>query len=69
MNVVWGVLVSAVAVSLLIAGGLKGVQSAAIVAALPFAVVIVLLCVSLHRALAREWLAHEQAARASSLSA
>ncbi len=52
---VWGVLVSLVAVSLLLAGGLKGIQSAAIVAALPFAGVIVLLCISLHRALAREW--------------
>lgn len=57
-------LVSLVAVSLLVAGGLEGIQTAAIVAALPFAVVIVLLCVSLHRALAREWRARDRAERA-----
>jgi len=50
MKFTWGVLISLVAISLLLAGGLKGIQSAAIVAALPFAAVIVLLCVSLYRA-------------------
>ncbi len=60
----WGALVSLVAVSLLLAGGLKGIQTAAIVAALPFSVVIVLLCVSLHRALEREWRARDRAERA-----
>jgi glycine betaine transporter len=64
MKIAWGLLVSLVAVSLLLAGGLKGVQTAAIVAALPFAVVIVLLCASLHRALAREWRARDRAERA-----
>lgn len=64
LNLVWGGLVSAVAVSLLLAGGLRAVQSAAIVAALPFSVVIVLLCISLQRALARERLALEKAERA-----
>lgn len=64
MKLVWGLLVSLVAVTLLVAGGLKGIQTAAIVAALPFAVVIVLLCVSLHRALAREWRARDRAERA-----
>lgn len=64
MQLVWGLLVSLVAVSLLLAGGLKGIQTAAIVAALPFAVVVVLLCVSLHRALAREWRARDREERA-----
>lgn len=64
MKFVWGMLVSLVAVSLLLAGGLRGIQTAAIVAALPFAIVIVLLCVSLYRALAREWHARERAERA-----
>ena len=63
MRFVWGVLVSLVAVSLLLAGGLKGIQTAAIVAALPFAVVIVLLCVSLHRGMKQEWLARDRAER------
>jgi glycine betaine transporter len=63
MKLIWGVLVSLIAVSLLLAGGLKGIQTAAIVAALPFAFVIVLLCVSLHRALKREWRVRERAER------
>jgi glycine betaine transporter len=53
VKLAWGVLVSLAALSLLLAGGLKGIQSAAIVAALPFAAVIALLCVSLLRALSR----------------
>lgn len=64
LKLLWGVLVSLAAVSLLFAGGLKGIQTAAIVAALPFAVVIALLCLSLHRALAREWRARDRAERA-----
>jgi glycine betaine transporter len=63
MRFVWGVLVSTVALSLLLAGGLKGIQTAAIVAALPFAVVVVLLCISLRRALEREWIARDRAER------
>ena len=61
MQLVWGLLVSLVAVSLL-----AGAQDpdGAIVAALPFAVVVVLLCVSLHRALAREWRARDREERA-----
>lgn len=46
---------------LLLAGGLKAMQIAAIVAALPFAAVILLLCVSLHRAVRNE---HRDRARA-----
>jgi glycine betaine transporter len=63
MRFVWGVLVSLVALSLLLAGGLKGIQTAAILAALPFAIVIVLLCISLYRGLEQEWLARERAER------
>ena len=63
MRLLWGVLVALVAVSLLFAGGLKGIQTAAILAALPFAAVIVMLCLSLHRALDREWRAQERASR------
>jgi glycine betaine transporter len=54
MKLLWGVLLSLAAVSLLLAGGLKAIQTAAIVAALPFAAVIVLLCWSLYRAVRAE---------------
>jgi glycine betaine transporter len=59
----WGVLIGLVAVSLLLAGGLKGIQTAAIVAALPFAIVIALVCVSLFRALGEAWEAREREER------
>ncbi|MBX3587403.1 MAG: BCCT family transporter [Ramlibacter sp.] len=60
IKIVWGVLVSGIAISLLLAGGLKSVQTATIVFALPFTVVIVLMAVSLWRGL-REDHAEEQA--------
>lgn len=50
-KVIWGVLVSSIAIALLLAGGLKALQSAAIFFALPFAVVMVLMAISLYRAL------------------
>lgn len=54
MKLLWGLLLTLAAVSLLLAGGLKAIQTAAIVAALPFAAVIVLLCWSLYRAVRHE---------------
>ncbi|MFI1971279.1 choline transporter [Streptomyces cinnamoneus] len=45
--VVWGVLMAAVAAVLLVAGGLKSLQSATILVALPFVVVMLALCWSL----------------------
>jgi glycine betaine transporter len=54
MKLLWGSLLSLAAVSLLLAGGLKAIQTASIVAALPFAAVILLLCWSLYRAVRDE---------------
>ncbi|GAA2725643.1 MULTISPECIES: BCCT family transporter [Streptomyces] len=45
--VVWGVLMAAVAAVLLVAGGLKSLQSATILVALPFVLVMLALCGSL----------------------
>ncbi|WP_424211093.1 BCCT family transporter [Streptomyces sp. BI20] len=42
--VTWGVLMAAVAAGLLVAGGLKSLQTATILVALPFVVVMLLLC-------------------------
>jgi len=63
-KLVWGVLVTLLAVALLLAGGLKALQSAAIVFALPFAVVIVLMAWSLHHGLRTELTRKERAERA-----
>ncbi|MEV7061060.1 BCCT family transporter [Streptomyces microflavus] len=49
--VTWGLLMAAVAAALLVAGGLESLQSATILVALPFAVVMLFLCWSLLREL------------------
>lgn len=51
VKIIWGSLVSGIAISLLLAGGIKAVQTATIVFALPFAMVIILMVISLWRAL------------------
>jgi len=56
----WGVLISGIAISLLLAGGLKSVQTATIVFALPFVGVIVLMAIALWRGLRED---HEEEQR------
>lgn len=55
VKIVWGLLVAGIASSLLVAGGLKSVQTATIVFALPFTLVIVLMAVSLWRGLREDY--------------
>ncbi len=50
-RIFWSVLVGAIAIALLAAGGLNALQAGAIAAALPFTVVIVLACVGMLRAM------------------
>lgn len=50
----WGLLQSAIAAVLLTAGGLGGLQTASIIAAAPFAVIMLLICASLFLALREE---------------
>jgi glycine betaine transporter len=54
VKLTWGALQSSIAAVLLLSGGLEGLQTAAIVAAAPFAVIMVLMCVSILRALQEE---------------
>jgi glycine betaine transporter len=56
VKLIWGALIAGIAISLLLAGGLKAVQTATILFALPFAMVIVLMVVSLWRAMREDWL-------------
>ena len=58
-KIIWGVLVSGIALVLLMAGGLKAVQTATIVFALPFSLVLVLMAIALVRAIRQDWQAHE----------
>jgi len=55
VKIVWGLLVSGIAISLLLAGGVKAVQTATIVFALPFAVVILLMALALWRGVREDW--------------
>lgn len=55
IKIIWGVLIAGIAISLLLAGGLKAVQTATILFALPFALVIVMMVVSLWRAIGEDW--------------
>jgi glycine betaine transporter len=54
-KLVWGVLIAGIAISLLLAGGIDAVQTATILFALPFALVIVLMVIALWRALREDW--------------
>ena len=64
IKILWGLLVSAIAVSLLLAGGLKAIQTATIVFALPFSLVLVLMAVSVTRAIHQDWQADQQREKA-----
>jgi glycine betaine transporter len=63
IKLAWGMLVAGIAISLLLAGGLQAVQTATIVFALPFALVIVLMVLSLWRAMREDWIAQSQRER------
>ena len=54
-KVTWGIYQSVAAAALILSGGLEGLQRMAITAALPFTLVMLLLCVSLHRAMKYEF--------------
>lgn len=54
MRLLWGAFIGAISVVLLIAGGLKGLQTASIIAALPFAFVMLGMMWSLKRLLDKE---------------
>lgn len=53
-KVLWGLVQALLAFALLVAGGLKALQTASIAAAFPFAIVMVAACVSLVKALNKE---------------
>lgn len=55
VKLVWGLLVAAIAASLLLTGGVQAVQTATIVFALPFTLVIVLMALALWIAVRHDW--------------
>ena len=54
VKLVWGLLQSTIAAVLLLSGGLQGLQTASIIAAAPFSIIMVLMCYSLYTSLQQE---------------
>ena len=65
VKLIWGTLIAGIAISLLLAGGIDAVQTATILFALPFALVIVLMVIALWRGLRDDW--EEEARRERAL--
>lgn len=55
VKLLWGVLVSGIAMSLMLVGGIRAVQTATIIFALPFTAVVVLMAISVTRAIPHDW--------------
>jgi glycine betaine transporter len=63
VKIMWGLLVAAIAASLLSVGGVNAVQTATIVFALPFSLVLILIAVALWRGVREDYQALEQQER------
>jgi choline/glycine/proline betaine transport protein len=68
-RVLWAVMEGLIAIGLLVAGGLEALQAAALATALPFSVVLLLMCVSTLRALREEMRIKEFAEREARIRA
>jgi glycine betaine transporter len=64
VKLVWGMLVSAIAISLMLAGGIRALQTATIVFALPFVLVVVLMAVAVLRGIQEDWEEEQRRERA-----
>jgi choline-glycine betaine transporter len=58
--IVWACLLTAIVAALILAGGLGAIKSAMIIAAIPFTLIMVLMCFSLLKALYRDSLREKQ---------
>ncbi|KAA9393763.1 BCCT family transporter [Kocuria coralli] len=67
-RVLWALLEGFLAVGLLLAGGLEALQAGSLITALPFSVILLLMCVSTVRALAAETIARDRALRAAEMN-
>ncbi|MBM7586978.1 choline/carnitine/betaine transport [Bacillus pakistanensis] len=54
VKAVWGVLIAAITAVLIVSSGLEGVQSIALIAALPFTIILILISISLFKSLYTE---------------
>ena len=58
--IIWAIILTAIVAALIIAGGLGAIQSAMIIAAIPFTLIMVMMCVALLKALYRDSLRAKQ---------
>ena len=59
--IVWGVILTAVGGSLLLAGGLNAIQAAMIIGAAPFSVIMIVMGISLLKSLIRDGIRAQEA--------
>ena len=59
-KVIWGLLIGAISVAMTIAGGLTSLQTTSVVTGLPFSIILLLMTISIMRALRREHTKHFQ---------
>ena len=59
-KVIWGLPIGAISVAMTIAGGLTSLQTASVVTGLPFSIILLLMTLSIMRALRREHTKHFQ---------
>ncbi|QGQ47701.1 BCCT family transporter [Metabacillus sediminilitoris] len=60
VKAIWGVLIAAITAVLIISSGLEGLQSVALIAALPFTVIMILISISLFKSMYSEQKAEKQ---------
>lgn len=54
VKVIWGVLMAAITAVLIVSSGLKGLQTASLVSALPFTIILILISISLFKSIYKE---------------
>lgn len=54
VKIIWGILIAAISAVLIISSGLQGLQTASLIAALPFTVILIVMSLALYRSLRQE---------------
>ena len=54
IKIIWGAILSLMAIVLLFSGGLVAMRNTSIIMALPFLIIIILMCVAIYKAFANE---------------
>ena len=63
VKIIWGVSQSAIAIILLFSSGLKGLQTASLITALPFSMIMIGMCISLFKSIRQEYFYNQDQSR------